>query len=208
MRAGKSRVRTFSTVACTLAGLVLATPASAAIDCFMKIDGIDGESVDGQHAKSIEVLAYAWALGSSAGLPDSALTLPPVANPRDKRVVPALLGGASSAKAMFHDFRFAAFQSLASPRLIQLAASGMRIRGATLNCRRPGDKVNDWLTVVLSDVGVSSFQTQLAGGEDRPIDQVGLSFGRVQYSVASQLPNGTRGPVVYNCWDLKRNTSC
>ena len=37
-----------------------------AVDMFLKVDNIDGESQDAKHGKEIDVLAWSWGLSQSA----------------------------------------------------------------------------------------------------------------------------------------------
>jgi type VI secretion system secreted protein Hcp len=47
--------------------ILFAAPAQAAVDMFIKIEGIDGESRDSKHNEWIDVLAWSWGASSSGG---------------------------------------------------------------------------------------------------------------------------------------------
>ena len=76
----------------------------AAVDYFLKIDGIDGESVDSKHAGAIEPLSFSWGLSQAGSF--------------------ATGGGAGAGKVQFQDFHFTSNTSKASPKLMLACASG------------------------------------------------------------------------------------
>src|SRR5919108_5685508 len=130
-----------------------------AVDYFLKLDGIEGESVDKAHPKEIELLSFSWGV-SQAG-------------------AHAPGGGAGAGKASFQDFFFTARVSKASPKLFLACASGQHVKSAVLTCRRSGAGQVEFLKIKLSDVLVSSYQVGGSSPEE-PLDQAGLSFGRIE----------------------------
>lgn len=56
-----------SGVLALVAVLGLALPCSAAVELFMKIDGIDGESTDANHMRWIEILSYSHRVSTDPG---------------------------------------------------------------------------------------------------------------------------------------------
>ena len=73
----------------------------AAIDYFLKLDGITGESADSKHKGEIEVLSFSFA---------------------ESQVGPMGIGGGGGAgKVEMSDFSFTARTSKASPQLFQTA---------------------------------------------------------------------------------------
>ncbi len=39
-----------------------------AVDMFLKIDGLEGESVDAEHANEIDILAWSWGMSQSGSM--------------------------------------------------------------------------------------------------------------------------------------------
>ena len=117
-----------------------------AIDAFLKIDGIPGESVDAKHKGEIDVLAFSWGV-SQAGSAGSG-------------------GGGGAGKAVFDDLLVVAHTSKASPLLWQACASGKHVKSAVLTCRRPGKSPVEFLKITLTDVLVASYE--LDGSDDEP----------------------------------------
>lgn len=155
-----------------------------AVDYFLRIDGIEGESADKAHPKEIELLSFSWGVTQAD------------AGPRAGR------GGAG--KASFQDFAFVARVSKASPKLFLACASGQHVKSALLTCRRSGGAPLEFLKITLSDVLVSSYQV---GGSTReePLDQVSLRSARIELEYVPASSSGKAEPAVKAGWDLKAN---
>ena len=110
-----------------------------AVDYFLKIDGIEGESLDEKHKGEIEIESFSWGLtqpgGSSVGG-----------------------GGGGGGKAQFRDISFVALISKASPKLFLACASGTHSKSAVLTVRKGGEQQMEFDTMTLEDVLISSYQ--------------------------------------------------
>ncbi|MGA7990142.1 MAG: type VI secretion system tube protein Hcp [Thermoanaerobaculia bacterium] len=128
------------------AGLVFAPSASAAVDAFLKIDGVQGESLDAKHPGWIEVSSF-----QLVQLRDS-----------------ARVGGAKTrvgaGKVSVHDINITKSTDKASPALMKFCATGKHIPSATLSVRKAGGTQQDYLVITLKDVFLSSYQTSGARG--------------------------------------------
>jgi type VI secretion system secreted protein Hcp len=151
-----------------------------AVDMFLKIDGIDGESSDANHKGEIEIESFSW--GASA---------PGTAGP----------GGGRAGRVTMEDFSFTTPVTRASPKLFLACVERRRIKTALLTVRRSGGHQHDFLKVTMSDVQVSGWEQ--AAGAELPMDQVSLSFGKVQIAHTGQRPDGSPGDIVSAGWDSK-----
>jgi type VI secretion system secreted protein Hcp len=157
-----------------------------AIDYFLKIDGIPGESLDSKHKGEIEVEAWSWG----------------EANPTAASA-PGAGGGAG--KVQMQDFSFTARTSKASPSLMLACASGKHFKGAVLTARKAGKAQAEFLTFSLSDILVSAYQVGGAEGEVVPMDSVSLNFSKIQVEYKEQKPDGSLGTSIKAGWDVKKN---
>jgi type VI secretion system secreted protein Hcp len=156
----------------------------AAVDYFLKLDGIDGESTDDKHAGEIEVLSWSWSEAHSGPGPGA--------------------GGGGAGKVQMQDFHFTARVSRASPKLVVACASGQHVPKARLTCRTGGKAPQEFLKITFSDILISSFQT--GGSSDVvPLDQVSLAYGKIEVEYREQKANGTLGAAVKAGWDVKKN---
>ncbi len=157
-----------------------------AVDFFLNIDGIQGESTDPAHKGEIQLESWSW--GES----------------HVNAVTPS--GGAGAGKVQVNDFSFAATTSKASPQLIEACATGQHIKTALLSCRRTtGKTAEDFLTFTFTDVAVASFQTGGSGGTANLTDSVSLAFAQFHVTYKTQNPDGTLGTPVAGGFDLKTN---
>jgi len=155
-----------------------------AVDYFLKIDGIPGESQDAKHKGEIDVEAWSW--GETASVPSGA--------------------GGGAGKVDIQPLTLTAGLSKASPQLMLACASGKHIKSAVLTGRRAGKGQAEFLTFVLEDLLVSSYQTAGgAGGEIGPFDSLTLDFSSIRVEYRETKPDGSLGPPVKFGWDVKKN---
>src|SRR5437773_10446354 len=132
----------------------------AAVDYFLKIDGIQGESKADKHKNEIDIDSFSWSMSQSGTF--------------------AAGGGGGAGKASAGDFHFTMGVNKASPALFLACAQGDHIKNAILTCRKAGKEQQEFLKITMSDVLVSSFQIGGSGaGDVVPTDQVSLSFAKI-----------------------------
>jgi type VI secretion system secreted protein Hcp len=157
-----------------------------AFDCFLKIDGIQGESRDQKHKAEIEVLSFSFG-ASNAGSP-------------------AAGGGHGAGKAAFQDLHVVASTQKSSPKLLLACATGQHLKQAVLTCRKAGKEQLEFLKITLSDAFVSSYQTGGSQGDEAgPLDQVSLSFAKINVDDVEQSPKGAAGGTTTMEWDVRTN---
>jgi type VI secretion system secreted protein Hcp len=157
-----------------------------AVDFFLQITGIAGESLDAKHKDWIDVMAWSWGAANAGGHDTGS--------------------GAGAGKVAFSDFNFMHSVDKASPHLFLACASGQHIKQAKLVARRAGKEQQEFLTYTFSDVLVTSVQTSGSEGGDDPVDSVALSAAKVVVSYKPQKPDGALGNAINAGWDLKSNT--
>jgi type VI secretion system secreted protein Hcp len=158
-----------------------------AVDYFLRIEGIDGESADAKHKGEIDVLSWAWGASNSGAV--------------------SVGGGAGAGKATIQDLQFTTPLSKASPKLFLACATGQHLKQAKLTAVRAGAKQAEFLTLTLSDVMVSSYQTGGSEGADiSPMDQVSLNFAKLAMEYRGQKADGSLDAPVIAGWNAKTNT--
>ena len=157
----------------------------ANVDCFLKIDGIEGESKDAKHKGSIEISGWSWG-AAQTGTSSSG-------------------GGAGAGKVAMQDAHFSMSVSKASPKLMVACASGDHIKQAVLTCRKAGKDQQEYLKYTFSDVLVSSFQTGGTSGGPTPTETFTLNFPKIEFEYKEQQHDGTLGGRIKAGWDVKAN---
>lgn len=159
-------------------------------DCFLKIEGIDGESTDGKHAKWIEVLSYSTGMSQ----PISA--------------VASSAGGATSARVNMQDFSVVKFVDLSSPSLAEACCTGKHFPKVTIElCRAGGDKLK-YMEYTLKNAVISSVTTggTPKGEDDIPTESVSFNFGSIEWAYTQQKrADGTGGGNASAGWNAEKN---
>ena len=154
-----------------------------AVDVFLKLADIKGESKDAKHAGEIDVLSWSWGLsqpGTTAGG-----------------------GGAAAGKVNFSDLNFTHRLDKASPLLMKACATGEHVKDATLVTRKAGKGQQEYLIVKMSEVLVTSVQSSSAG-ED-PTESVSMNFAKVDFEYKPQKENGQLDASIHFIYDRKTN---
>ncbi len=156
-----------------------------AVDYFLKIDGIEGESQDSKHKSEIEIESFSWGANQTG--------------------TASVGGGMGAGKVMVQDFSFLMPVNKASPKLFLACASGEHIKQAVLTCRKAGKEQQEYLKFTFSDVLVSSYQSNGSGGEAIPMEQITLNYSKIETEYKEQKKDGTLGGTIKAHWDLKQN---
>jgi type VI secretion system secreted protein Hcp len=157
----------------------------AAVDYFLKFDGIKGESVDAKHKDEIDVESWSWG-ETNASTPSSG-------------------GGAGAGKVSMQDFHFVMGLNRASVGLMKACATGQHIKSATLSARKAGKGQQEYLTFKFQDVLISSYQTGGSEDTDVPTDSVSFNFAKLEVEYKRQKADGTLASPLEFGYDLKAN---
>ena len=158
-----------------------------AIDMFLEVEGVPGESIDDVHKGHIAILAWSWGASQSGS---------------------AHLGpGSGSGKVNVQDLSFTKYVDSASHLLLLNCCNGTHIPKATLTIRKAGGAAPlDYQVLTLTDIIVSSISTGGSGGEDRLTENVSLNFAKFKFEYTKQKADGTAdgGPLPAG-WDIPKN---
>jgi len=156
-------------------------------DAFLKVDGIDGESQDTKHSSEIQLLSYSF----GADQPGSS----------------AVGGGSGVGKVNMHDLTFLKNVDKSSPRLFVACCTGQHIKSAVLTVRKAGTDPQDYMTVTMNDLIVSSIHNtgQPNGKDGLPTEQISLNFSKINYEYKEQGSDGSTKGTVTGGYDVKTN---
>jgi type VI secretion system secreted protein Hcp len=158
-----------------------------AVDMFIKIDTVDGESKDKAHKKEIDVLAWSWGMSNSGSA--------------------HVGGGAGAGKVNIQDLSFTKWVDSASPKLMLAACDGKHFKDATLIVRKAGEKPVEYIKIKMEEVLITSISTGGSGGEDRLTENVTLNFAKVSVDYVPQDDKGAAGTTIPMSWDIAANTN-
>jgi type VI secretion system secreted protein Hcp len=154
-----------------------------AIDYFLHIDGVEGESVDAKHKGWLDLESWSWGETQTHAAP---------------------VGGGG--KVSMQDVHFVTRVSKASPALFLACAAGQHFKEANLVGRKSGKGQQEFLRWTFSDILVSSYQTNGSEAGEAPLDQVSLNFAKVKVEYKAQKADGSLDAPISAGWDLKANT--
>lgn len=162
-----------------------------AIDVYLQIDGIKGESADSAHQGWIELSSAQWG----------------VVQPRSAT---ASTGGGHTAERCEHrTLSLAKLADLASPILMQHCSMGKTIPKAKLEFMRADGHGNPvrYYEVELENVMLASMEQTIHGGSILT-DSIGLRFSKVKWRYTQQKIGGGTGGSTVGGWDLAANKTC
>jgi type VI secretion system secreted protein Hcp len=157
-----------------------------AVDAFLKIDKVQGESTDSNHQGWIEILSYHHGITQPASSTASST------------------GGASAERVNFGDFSITKLVDMASPKIFEAGCTGRHIPEVIVEvCRAGGDK-QKYLVIKMQQVLITSYVHD--GGSDFPVEGVSFNPGKftMEYIRQSRV-DGTPGGSVMAGWDLIAN---
>ena len=158
-----------------------------AVDMFIKIGPIKGESKDTKHAGEIDVLAWSWGMSQSGSTHGGS--------------------GSGAGKVNVQDLSFTHYIDMSSAELMNAVAQGTHFDDATLVVRKAGGKdALEYLTIKMENVIVTSVSTGGSGGEDRLTENVSLNFGIVNVDYKEQTEQGASGAAPHFGYDIAANT--
>ena len=157
----------------------------AAVDYFLKIDGIPGESQDAKHKEEIQL--ESWNFGEH------------------NEGTFSVGGGGGAGKVRMDDFNFTKLVDKAGPKLFLACAQGAHIPNAILTCRKAGTEQQEYLKVTFKDILVSSYATSGLGEESAllPTEEISLNFAAIKIEYREQKPDGTLGGSTVAEFNLK-----
>ena len=159
--------------------------ASALVDYFLKIDGIQGESLDSKHPNEIQIESFSWGENQTGTASHG--------------------GGMGAGRVQMQDFNFTMRVNKASPKLFLCCANGEHIKSAILVCRKAGKDQQEYLKVTFTDVLVASYVTCGTGAADViPMDAIALNFTKVEIEYKEQKPDGSLGGAIKAFYDMKQ----
>ena len=157
-----------------------------AVDMFIKIGDIKGESQDSKHKGEVDILAWSWGMSNSGTTHTG--------------------GGGGSGKVSVQDISFTKYVDSASHTLMLHCCNGKHIDKAQLVVRKGGgDKPLEYIKLDIEDIVVSSVSSGGSGGQDRLTENVSLNFARFKYAYTPQKADGSGDAAKEAGWDIAKN---
>jgi type VI secretion system secreted protein Hcp len=159
-----------------------------AIEYFLKLDGIQGESTASKHTNEIEVLSWTMGAQNATSITGS---------------------GLSAGKVKFADINITKPVDKSSAKLLELCCTGKHVANGVLTCSKStGDKnPADYLTIKLNEIHIASFQGGGSQHDETGTESISLAFGKIEYDYKIQGKDGTLTAAGTASYDVTTRTS-
>jgi type VI secretion system secreted protein Hcp len=156
-----------------------------AVDMFLKLSGIKGESKDHKHSDEIDIEFFSWGVSQPASGHTG--------------------GGHGAGKASVHNLSVNKFLDKSSPALLLCCCNGKHIPEGFLTVRKAGEKPLEYVKIKLVDVFIAGVKEYGCGGRDLVKETVTLTFARFYVEYQEQKQDGSGVPGGEMGWDIKAN---
>jgi type VI secretion system secreted protein Hcp len=156
-----------------------------ALDMFLKLAGIPGESTDVAHPNEIMIESFSF---GEAGTLNSDT-------------------GQRPGKVELQDFHFVMLTNAATTPLMLKCADGSHIADGLLTVRKPGGTPFEVLRIKFIDIAVSSFQNAASQADAAPAEQFTFWFGKIEFEYRQQSAGGGLAQSHFFKWDRLANST-
>lgn len=156
-----------------------------AIDMFLKVDGVTGESKDANHNNWIDVLSFNWGASQPGNM--------------------AVGGGGGAGKVNFHDLTVQSLVDKGTPAILKFCASGKHVTKVELSVCKAGGQQVEYARVVLEDVLVTRTEFTGVGHTDALLVNYHFQASKVNFHYWEQSSQGTKAAETKSGWDIKQN---
>ncbi len=155
-----------------------------AVDYFLKLDGIDGESADEKHKSEIQIMSWSWGASQVSSVSGT--------------------GGSGAGKADLSDFSIMTFFDKSTPKLFKSICAGTHIKTGTMSAIKSGADGKPYLKVDFKELFVSSLQ--ISGSSEIPTVSLSFSYNEIKIDYSTQNEQGnvtSTGAVTFNTKENK-----
>jgi type VI secretion system secreted protein Hcp len=157
-----------------------------AVDMFLMLDGIKGESGDDKHKGEIDLESFSWGMSQMGSGHRSS--------------------GLGTGKVEVKDISITKLIDKASPSLMLACANGKHIPKGKITVRKAGENPLDYLTIDMEGIMVSDYQTGGSdNGTEKPMENVALNFAKIKVEYWTQNEKGAKGENANFSWDVSKN---
>ena len=157
-----------------------------AMDMFLKLTSIRGESVDAAHKGDIDIIGYNWGLSNTGTFHHGS--------------------GGGSGKANFQDISITKYVDKSTADLMLACANGKHIPEGVLVCRKAGEKPLEYLKITMQELLVSSVSTGTTTADERQTETITFNCAKVRVEYFMQGASGGKEPGGVMGWYIAGNT--
>ena len=156
-----------------------------AVDMFLMIEGVDGESQDEAHADEIDILTYSFGASNSG--------------------TAHMGGGAGAGKVSVQDLSITKYVDKATPNLFLFCCNGKHVPECVLVVRKAGEDPLEYIKMTMTDCLITAVVTSAAQGQERLTENVSINFAKFELEYTPQTAEGAGEAPVIMGWDIAKN---
>jgi type VI secretion system secreted protein Hcp len=158
-----------------------------AIDMFLKIEGVSGESKDTNHKDWTDLESFDWGADQSGSMSSG--------------------GGGGAGKVNFNDLTVVCAIDKAAPTILKNCAVGQHISKVEVSVCKAGGTQIEYSRTTLEDVLVTS--VKFIGAQDSDVLKIRYAFqaAKVKTQYWEQSDKGSKGAEVQMAFNIKENKS-
>jgi len=154
-----------------------------AVDYYLKLDGVQGESADANFKEQIQIMSWSWGASQVSSVSGT--------------------GGSGAGKADLSDFNITTNFDKATPKFFKSIVTGQHIKSGTMSAVKSGADGKPYLKVDFKEMFVTHLQ--ISASSEIPTISVSFTYNDIKIDYSTQNEEGnltSTGPVSYN---LKEN---
>lgn len=156
-----------------------------AVDMFLKLGDIKGESTDDKHKDETDVLAWSWGMTQSGTTHTGT--------------------GGGAGKVSVNDLSITKYVDKGTPTLIISCCNGKHFDQGLLTVRKAGENPLEYLKITMKEVLVTSVSSGGSGGEDRLTENITLNFAEFKVEYTPQKADGSGDAAIEAGWKIAAN---
>jgi type VI secretion system secreted protein Hcp len=155
-----------------------------AVDYYLKLDQIDGESSDDKHKNEIQLMSWSWGAAQVSSV--------------------AGTGGSGAGKADLSDFSVMTYFDKATPKFFKSICAGTHVKTGTMSAIKSGADGKPYLKVDFKEMFVTNLS--ISGSSEIPTVSISFSYNEIKIDYSTQNEQGnitSTGAVTFNTKENK-----
>lgn len=158
-----------------------------AVDIFLKLQGINGESEDQSHSNEIDIIGWTWGMSNMG--------------------TAHMGGGAGTGKANFNDIAVTKYVDLASTSLLKACSTGKHVPEAVITVRKAGEKPLEYVVITMKKVFIANVQFGGNAGSEQVTEVITLNFAEIDFKYQGQGDTGSSDGSDSFKWNIPKNAA-
>lgn len=150
-----------------------------AVDYFLKLDGIEGESADEKHKNQIQLMSWSWGASNMSSV--------------------AGTGGSGAGKVDMSDFNLMTYFDKSTPKFFKNISKGTHITKGTLEAVKSGADGKPYLKIDFQEIFITGLQ--MSASSEVPSVSITFTYNEIKVDYSQQDEKGnlvSTGAVTFN----------